>query len=99
MARLANLPLHDFAENQIWCALVARACELPARMRMVAPTGSTPDGANPTRGTGRRTTSLAPIGAPDSLGHYFAGTATFRNRNPERPRRIPSEASTTAAKA
>jgi hypothetical protein len=25
---LANLPLHDVAQNQIWCALVALACEL-----------------------------------------------------------------------
>ena len=25
---LTNLPLHDFAQNQIWCAIVALACEL-----------------------------------------------------------------------
>jgi hypothetical protein len=25
---LANLPLHDFAQNQIWCAIVALACDL-----------------------------------------------------------------------
>jgi hypothetical protein len=30
---LANLPLHDFAQNQIWCALVALACELTAWMQ------------------------------------------------------------------
>jgi Transposase DDE domain group 1 len=27
---LANLPLHDFAQNQIWCALVALAADLVA---------------------------------------------------------------------
>jgi hypothetical protein len=33
---LANLPLHDFAQNQIWCALVALACELTAWMQTLA---------------------------------------------------------------
>ena len=33
---LTNLPLHDFAQNQIWCALVALACELTAWMQMLA---------------------------------------------------------------
>ncbi|SDY89317.1 hypothetical protein SAMN05661080_04934 [Modestobacter sp. DSM 44400] len=32
--------LHDFAQNQIWCALVALACELTAWMQMLALTGS-----------------------------------------------------------
>jgi Transposase DDE domain group 1 len=36
---LTNLPLHDFAQNQIWCAIVALACELTAWMQMLAPTG------------------------------------------------------------
>jgi len=36
---LANLPLHDFAQNQIWCALVALACELTAWMQTLALTG------------------------------------------------------------
>jgi hypothetical protein len=27
---LANLPLHDFTQTQVWCALVALACELTA---------------------------------------------------------------------
>jgi hypothetical protein len=31
--RLASLPLHDFAQNQIWCAIVALACELTAWMQ------------------------------------------------------------------
>jgi hypothetical protein len=33
---LTNLPLHDFAQNQIWCALVMLACELTAWMQMLA---------------------------------------------------------------
>jgi Transposase DDE domain group 1 len=33
---LTNLPLHDFAQNQIWCAIVALACELLAWMQMLA---------------------------------------------------------------
>jgi hypothetical protein len=37
---LTNLPLHDFAQNQIWCAIVALACELLAWLQMLALTGS-----------------------------------------------------------
>src|SRR3712207_2295230 len=33
---LANLPLHDFAQNQIWCAIVALACDLLAWMQLLA---------------------------------------------------------------
>jgi hypothetical protein len=33
---LASLPLHDFAQNQIWCAVVALACEITAWMQMLA---------------------------------------------------------------
>jgi hypothetical protein len=33
---LANLPLHDFAQNQIWCALVALAADLVAWMQTLA---------------------------------------------------------------
>jgi hypothetical protein len=33
---LTNLPLHDFAQNQIWCAIVALACELLAWLAMLA---------------------------------------------------------------
>jgi hypothetical protein len=36
---LANLPLHDFAQNQIWCALVALAADLVAWMQTLALTG------------------------------------------------------------
>jgi Transposase DDE domain group 1 len=36
---LANLPLHDFAQNQIWCAIVALACDLTAWMQTLALTG------------------------------------------------------------
>ncbi len=37
---LTNLPLHDFTQNQIWCAIVALACELTAWMQILALTGS-----------------------------------------------------------
>ena len=33
---LRGLPLHGFAQNQIWCELVAMACELTAWMAMLA---------------------------------------------------------------
>jgi hypothetical protein len=36
---LANLPLHDFAQNQIWCAIVALAADLTAWMQTLALTG------------------------------------------------------------
>lgn len=36
---LANLPLHDFAQNRIWCALVALACELTAWLQTLALAG------------------------------------------------------------
>jgi hypothetical protein len=36
---LANLPLHDFTQNQIWCAIVALACEVTAWMQTLTVTG------------------------------------------------------------
>jgi hypothetical protein len=33
---LRNLPLHDFGQNQIWCAIVALACELTTWMQLLA---------------------------------------------------------------
>jgi Transposase DDE domain group 1 len=33
---LNNLPLHDFNQNRIWCAIVMLACELTAWMQMLA---------------------------------------------------------------
>jgi len=36
---LTNLPLHDFNQNRIWCALVALACELTAWLQMLALSG------------------------------------------------------------
>jgi hypothetical protein len=36
---LTNLPLHDFAQNQIWCALVALAADLVAWMQTLALVG------------------------------------------------------------
>jgi len=37
---LRNLPLHGYAQNQIWCEIVALACELLAWMAMLALTGN-----------------------------------------------------------
>jgi DDE family transposase len=37
---LTNLPLHDFTQNQIWCAIVALACELLAWLQMLALTNT-----------------------------------------------------------
>ena len=34
-----NLPLHDFTQNQIWCAIVMLATEITAWMQMLALTG------------------------------------------------------------
>ena len=36
---LTNLPLHDFTQNQIWCAIVALAVELTAWMQMLSLAG------------------------------------------------------------
>lgn len=36
---LSNLPLHDFNQNRIWCAVVALAVELTAWMQMLALAG------------------------------------------------------------
>jgi hypothetical protein len=36
---LTTLPLHDFAQNQIWCAIVALACEITAWMQTLALAG------------------------------------------------------------
>jgi hypothetical protein len=35
----ATFPLHGFGQNQIWCEIVALACELLAWMQMLALTG------------------------------------------------------------
>ena len=36
---LRNLPLKGFAQNQVWCEIVALACELLAWMQMIALAG------------------------------------------------------------
>ena len=36
---LRNLPLHGYEQNQLWCEIVALACELLAWMAMLALTG------------------------------------------------------------
>jgi len=43
---LRNLPLHSFAQNQVWCEIVALACELTAWMQMLALDGL-PAAGNP----------------------------------------------------
>ena len=42
---LRNLPLHGYAQNQIWCEIVALACDLLAWTQMLALTGRPPLGA------------------------------------------------------
>jgi Transposase DDE domain group 1 len=37
---LRNLPLKGFAQNQVWCEVVALACELPAWTQMLALAGA-----------------------------------------------------------
>src|SRR5207344_3394787 len=37
---LRNLPLHGYAQNQIWCEIVALACELLAWTQILALTGT-----------------------------------------------------------
>ena len=37
---LRNLPLHGFTQNQLWCELVAMACELTTWMQMLALDGT-----------------------------------------------------------
>ena len=43
---LTNLPLHDFSQNQIWCAIVALAVELTAWMQLLAFTGDSGNNGN-----------------------------------------------------
>jgi hypothetical protein len=44
---LRNLPLQGFAQNQIWCEIVALACELTAWMQMLSPLTGPPAAGNP----------------------------------------------------
>jgi hypothetical protein len=44
---LQNLPLHDLAQNRIWCALVTLACELTAWAQLLAFTSIRPAAGNP----------------------------------------------------
>ena len=37
---LRNLPLHGYAQNQIWCQIVALACDLIAWTQLLALTGT-----------------------------------------------------------
>jgi hypothetical protein len=44
---LTNLPLHDMAQNRIWCAIVALACRSPAGPRCSPSPSTRPGGENP----------------------------------------------------
>jgi hypothetical protein len=45
------LPLHDFVQNQIWCAIVALACELKVWMQTLALADTTSAAGNQTAAT------------------------------------------------
>ena len=61
---LTNLPLHDFAQNEIWCAIVALACELTASMQTLALTGH----QGPPVGT--QTATAAAVHRPGDAGPH-----------------------------
>ena len=61
---LMNLPLHSFAQNQIWCAIVALAVEITAWMQMLALTGHDARRWEPKRLRHRLFTIPAPAPAP-----------------------------------
>jgi hypothetical protein len=44
---LTNLPLHAMAQNRIWCAIVALACEITSWAQMLASPSTRPGGGNP----------------------------------------------------
>lgn len=77
---LTNLPLHDFAQNQISCAIVALACELTAWMQMLALTDTDarrwePNGCGPGCSPSR----------PPSLAADAAGCCTSPSTTRGRP--------------
>ena len=64
---LRNLPLHDFAQNQIWCAIVALACELTAWMQLLA-LHRHPRPAVGTQTAAAAAASPSPAGSPAPAG-------------------------------
>jgi hypothetical protein len=73
-SRLANLPLHGLAQNQIWCAIVALACQVTAWMPTSSSSTTTPAAGSPS-GCGAGTPG-PPGGHRRRLSH-LAGTAPF----------------------
>ena len=72
---LTNLPLHDFAQNQIWCAIVALAGDLTAWMQTLALTGH----AGPPLGT--QTAPAAAALHPGPLRRHRPPTAAAPGRD------------------
>src|SRR3954471_2810868 len=76
---LANLPLHDFAQNQIWCAIVALACDLTAWMQTLALNGH--DGYEQARRWEPKRLRLRLFSIPARTGRrrllHLAATAPF----------------------
>jgi hypothetical protein len=81
---LRNLPLKGFAQNQLWCEIVALACELLAWTRC-SPSSARPAAGNPSAcacasspspgGSRAAPTAAAPPGRNDGLGrqHHRRG--------------------------
>jgi hypothetical protein len=65
---LANLPLHDFAQNEIWCAVVALAADLTAWMQTLALAGHEARRWEPKRLRLRLLSIPAPTPAPADAG-------------------------------
>ena len=84
---LTNLPLHEFAQNQIWCAIVALACELTAWMQMLAFTTDNNDDD---------TTSKAREAAAGSPNAYDCGCSRLPHGSPA-PAAAPSSTSPATA--
>ena len=109
---LTNLPLHDFAQNQIWCAIVALAAELTAWTQMLPhrsprPPVGTETAPAPTVHRSRRAGPHRPPGPAPPRRQGTLGPARQRRTpttpSPRRPRlsnhspyRIPT--STTPAR-
>ena len=88
---LTNLPLQGFAQNRIWCAIVALAVEITAWMQMLALNGHQARRWEP------KTVAAAPVHPPgDHRMHQQAGSASPRAQSPlGRPRQRRSPAATS----
>ena len=99
---LTNLPLHGFAQNQIWCAIVALAVDLTAWMQLLAlDRRTTPAAGNPNGSATACSPSPPPWPAPPAAArlhlashHPWAGLATARHRPARRARSTPADPDT-----